>query len=186
MIATLASPTRLLVLVCQRMRWHTRCVPRRCADVIPGDASAPPGDERGRRLPLSLSCLLRLAIACCRWRRYRLDHVSRSTLAPTPIAAAQPCAQPDGRARVFNLANICAARRLARTLIWFPVSTEANEVLLFQHRGNATVSAIGDAAGSSMTTVDQADMRALVSTRLFCVMELPRSRLWGVGVDPIQ
>jgi hypothetical protein len=56
----------------------------------------------------------------------------------------------------------------------------------FQHRGNAPLSAIGDAAGSSMTTVDQADMRALVSTRLFYVMELPRSRLWGIGVDPIQ
>jgi hypothetical protein len=44
------------------------------------------------------------------------------------------------------------------------------------------LSAIGDAAGSSVTTVDQADMRALVSTRLLCVTELPRSRLWGVGL----
>ena len=33
-----------------------------------------------------------------------------------------------------------------------------------------------------MTTVDQADMRALGSARLLCVTELPRPRLWGVAL----
>ena len=47
-------------------------------------------------------------------------------------------------------------------------------------------SPIGEAAGSSVTTVDQADMRALGSTRLLCVTELPRSRLWGVAAIAIQ
>jgi hypothetical protein len=55
-----------------------------------------------------------------------LDHVHAIEI------DALPGAQPDGPVRGFNLASVGAARRLANTLIWFSMSTEAKGVLLFR------------------------------------------------------
>jgi hypothetical protein len=45
---------------------------------------------------------------------------------------------------------------------------------------------IGEATGSSVTTVDPTDMRALVSRRTVVVTELPRSKVWDVAAFAIQ
>ena len=44
---------------------------------------------------------------------------------------------------------------------------------------------MGEATGSSVTTVDHTDMRALAAGLLF-VTELPRSKVWDVATIAIQ
>lgn len=56
----------------------------------------------------------------------------------------------------------------------------------FQHRGVVAVSAIGNAAGSSVSMVEHAVKRALAGTSPFCDMEPRRARRWRVGMDPVQ
>jgi hypothetical protein len=61
------------------------------------------------------------------------------------------------------------------------------EVTLAFSRRTRKANPIGEAAGSSVTTVDHADIRALVSRQTVeFVTELPRSKIWGVAASAIQ